>query len=502
MRTVRSIAYQFAVELNLPHKFNTEEKLAGYDWLYSFMERNPNLSIRKAEGLSVARAQGMNRKDVKNYFDVLEKIIIEHDLTNKPQNIFNMDETGFSVNNEPGKVIGEKGAKVVQNITSCERGEHVTIVGACSAEGRFLPPVLIFKGVYKKDDWLEGLPPGSEIFMNPKKAYMTTELFTKWFTEIFLPRKAPGTNLLILDGHASHCSSPELLQSAKDDDVIMLIFPSHTTAALQPLDRCIYGPFKSVLKRDANRHLTLSKKKNLSRLDIGKIIGGAWNIIASVANGVSAFKSTGIYPFNALAIPDHFFSISDSSLVAMQQTDTTSSYHSLEHQPSTSKESIDLPVTPNRKGQITPSKILKKISPVPNIPSSKSKRKQQALILTSPDFIAGKSSKVDASRKEIGRSKNKKCKISKSDEADDMDLCAPLIKNKSYPKNDCEVEEEVESNCCAECWENYFTTTRKDDWIQCSACKKWVHENCSIYKMKCTDCGRKEVRENNVAKQK
>jgi hypothetical protein len=33
--------------------------------------------------------------------------------------------------------------------------------------------------------------------------------------EIVVPRKAPGTNLLILDGYASQCISPELLQFEK-----------------------------------------------------------------------------------------------------------------------------------------------------------------------------------------------------------------------------------------------------------------------------------------------
>jgi hypothetical protein len=50
-----------------------------------------------------------------------------------------------------------------------------------------------------------------------------------------VPRKVPGTNLIILDDHASHCSSPESHQFAKENDIIMLILPSHTAAALQPL---------------------------------------------------------------------------------------------------------------------------------------------------------------------------------------------------------------------------------------------------------------------------
>ncbi|VVD01882.1 unnamed protein product [Leptidea sinapis] len=37
--------------------------MAGQHWLKSFLERHPELSIRQAEGLSIARAQGLNRDE-------------------------------------------------------------------------------------------------------------------------------------------------------------------------------------------------------------------------------------------------------------------------------------------------------------------------------------------------------------------------------------------------------------------------------------------------------
>lgn len=44
---LREMAYRFAVALNIPHKFKNEA--AGKDWLRSFLRRNPELSVRKAE---------------------------------------------------------------------------------------------------------------------------------------------------------------------------------------------------------------------------------------------------------------------------------------------------------------------------------------------------------------------------------------------------------------------------------------------------------------------
>lgn len=54
--------------------------MAGYPWLSSFLRRNPDLSIRKSEGLSAARAKGLSRRAVKHFYDLLEKEITTYKL--------------------------------------------------------------------------------------------------------------------------------------------------------------------------------------------------------------------------------------------------------------------------------------------------------------------------------------------------------------------------------------------------------------------------------------
>ena len=84
-----------------------------------------------------------------------------------------------------------KGAQNVPVITGVEKGETISLIGCCNAEGNFLPPTLISKGVKRKPEFSVGLPPGSNVYMNPKSAYINEELFLKWFNEEFIPRKAP-----------------------------------------------------------------------------------------------------------------------------------------------------------------------------------------------------------------------------------------------------------------------------------------------------------------------
>lgn len=106
------------------------------------MRRHPQLSIRKAEGISIARGLGMCREEVTHYFKLLLKIYQETDVLTVPAKIFNMDESGLQLNNVPQTVLATKGARDVHHVTSAERGETISIIACCNAEGNFLPPIL------------------------------------------------------------------------------------------------------------------------------------------------------------------------------------------------------------------------------------------------------------------------------------------------------------------------------------------------------------------------
>lgn len=122
--------------MNINHKFNRETAKAGYNRLSLFMRRHPDISIRKAEDVSIARATGMNRTTVQHYFELLQDILTKNKLLDKPSNIFNMDEIGLHLNNKPAEVLATKESKSVISLTSGEKEETISVVIACcNAEG-------------------------------------------------------------------------------------------------------------------------------------------------------------------------------------------------------------------------------------------------------------------------------------------------------------------------------------------------------------------------------
>lgn len=380
--TVRRIAFQFAEALKIDHKFNREEGLAGYEWLNSFLRRNQELRIRSAEGLSLARAEGMSKKEVNSFFNILKDAFDENDFYNKPGNIFNIDETGCHLNNEPGEVLASKGARDVHVLTSGEKGENVSVIACCNAEGIFLPPVLIFKGKNENPAFSVGLPPGSEVYMNVKSSYITSELFFQWLKHHFTPRKPPGKVLLVMDGHSSHQSSIEMLEFADNNDILLVCLPSHTTQALQPLDRSFFKPLKTFYKKETMAWVQ-HNKKSIKKVHAGMLIGNAWVKSATAENAINGFRATGIFPLNPDAIPEHFFRISDSSVTPTSVTNLSNndepvspetSSHDVHHllESNVRDESSIRPSTSQTEEVVpcfkeTPTKHLHEISPVPVI---------------------------------------------------------------------------------------------------------------------------------------
>lgn len=91
---IRRLAFQLASRNKIPNTFNAEKGMAGKAWFYNFMKRHPHLSVRQTEKVSLARTAGFNRKNVNEFFDILERTVDEYGFT--ALTIYNVDESGFS----------------------------------------------------------------------------------------------------------------------------------------------------------------------------------------------------------------------------------------------------------------------------------------------------------------------------------------------------------------------------------------------------------------------
>ncbi|CAH1973558.1 unnamed protein product [Acanthoscelides obtectus] len=160
-RSLQQLAYEVAKVNNISHPFACEK--AGKASLNGFMKRHPQLAYRTPEPTALARCSAFNRTQVNRFYDNLWSIISHHNFLTRPDDIYNMDETGVKTSaSKPPRCISVKGKKQVGVVATAEKGQLTTVICACSATGRFIPPCFIF-GQRKRmnERLLDGAPNGS-----------------------------------------------------------------------------------------------------------------------------------------------------------------------------------------------------------------------------------------------------------------------------------------------------------------------------------------------------
>ena len=302
---VRRNAYIVATALGVSQRFGKSgeaTKRAGMDWLKLFLKRHPTISTRTSETLSYGRGAGLNKVVVDQFYDLLDKTIREKKV--KPQNIYNMDESGLQMTTRKTSVLAEKGSKRVPQMATGEKGETVSIVACCSATGIFLPPLVIFKGVRNKPEFQDGLPPGSKVFMTDS-GYAQMGTF-KEFIKHLVEHKPSGNTLLIMDGHRSHVDV-EAVELAERNDISILLLPAHTSHEIQPLDKAVFKSLKNSFYDLSRVWHNQNPGRTVNKLSFSQIFTGAWNRAATMQNAVAGFRACGIHPLNPSVISNSAF---------------------------------------------------------------------------------------------------------------------------------------------------------------------------------------------------
>lgn len=79
-----------------------------------------------------------------NFHNILRSVIKDLDLSGKLSQIYNCDETSFCHDQSKTKVVGILGGNS-QHKTSTSGRENTSVLLCCSAEGRLLAHLCVFK---------------------------------------------------------------------------------------------------------------------------------------------------------------------------------------------------------------------------------------------------------------------------------------------------------------------------------------------------------------------
>nr|KAI8769882.1 jerky protein homolog-like [Biomphalaria glabrata] len=417
---VRKLAYEFATKLGIKHRFNTEARMAGRDWLYGFLTRHPRLSIFKPQSFSISRLVGFNRPQYRNQ----------------------------------SKIIGSKGTRQVGRVTSAERGQTVTVLCAMNAAGTYIPPIFIFPRKRIVDSLMNCCFPASKGLCTPS-GWTDSECFINWLKHFaaFVKPKPNDKHLILLDGHHSH-KTLEAVNFARENGIELLTFPPHCTHKLQPLDRTFFKSLKSASNASSDSWMSCHKGRRITSYEVVSIFSKAYVKVATIEKAMSGFCCTGNQdcqpneqrdcqpdePLCELLFSNENRPPDAASNCAPTQLTSYSDKCCEGPSASTSKTMLDEIIGPVRAAT----------------PRVRKRAAEKATLLTASPF------KKRLEEKKIVRSK--------------VGGAASQTTKKGKGKAAKQTVPAVTP--CSSCFENYYDDTSGQTWIQCQNCQLWYHNSC------------------------
>ncbi|GFS25268.1 tigger transposable element-derived protein 6-like protein [Elysia marginata] len=503
--------------------------MSGEDWFLGFRKRH-QFSLRKAENTSIGRAIGFNQPAVQLFFDNLIEAMSRHSYG--PQQIYNVDETGVSTVPSSSRVVAKTGSRSVGRIVSAERGTLVTLVCAINAIGNSIPPMFIFPRKNFKDHFIFGAPPGSTGVANGS-GWIKEENwleYVKHFIKFSKP-SAESPVLLLLDNHVSHLYIPAI-DLCKENHITLLSLPPHTSHKLQPLDRVVYGPLKTYIGSRCHAWTRENPGKVLSIYDIPGIVGSELPRAMTQHNIIESFRCTGIWPVNRHVFTDRDYAAAEVTDRPMP-TEATST-----HSTTTASSSVTRPPAPTPSSSVTrppastpsssetrppastpsssetrppastpsssetrppASTASSATSPTPSrshadpqvhfspelvmpYPSAQRKstatndrRRRRSAILTDSPV----KSQLQAAKKPRPVQTKRGGKISMPRLKTLMTGKGKQLQPRRKAPSTSSSSSDDEENICLVCAEHFDDSRSGENWVQCSGCKMWAHEDCS-----------------------
>jgi len=79
-------------------------------WFRHFIERQPHLALRKSDHTAFVCMDAMKRKEeLDNYFITLKSVLVDNNLLDRPECIYNVDESGVPLEHRSPLLITKRG---------------------------------------------------------------------------------------------------------------------------------------------------------------------------------------------------------------------------------------------------------------------------------------------------------------------------------------------------------------------------------------------------------
>ena len=271
----------------------------GKCWTDRFISRQPRLSTRLNRAYDYQRALQEDPDVLNTWFQLARNMRVKYGVPDC--DFYNFDETGFMMGQiKPGMVVTRSDRigrpKAIQPGTR----EWATAICCAAADGYVLPPFLCVQGRYHLAPWYHnGHIPSDWVVKPTKNEWTDNETGLEWlkhFDRHTRGRKKGVWRMLVLDGHESHVNA-EFQEYCKENNIITLCLPPHSSHLTQPLDIGLFAVLKVIYGAEISNlikmHIT-----HITKDDFFPAFKAAFLKAFTPENVAGGFRGSGLQPFD------------------------------------------------------------------------------------------------------------------------------------------------------------------------------------------------------------
>jgi len=271
----------------------------GTRWASNFIKRQPKLKTRFLRKYDYQRAQCEDPALIWGWFQLVRNTIAKYGI--EESDMYNFDETGFMMGIiSTGTVVTSAERRGRPKLAQPGNREWVTVIQGVNSQGWAIPPYIVVAGQYHLSSWYEDSAlPSDWVITTTHNGWTTNEKGLEWiqhFDKHTKTRTSGVYRLLLLDGHESHHST-EFELFCKENKIITLCMPPHSSHILQPLDVGCFGPLKLAYGRQIE-DLMRSSITHITKTDFLPAFYLAFQSAMTENNIKAGFRGTGLTPYD------------------------------------------------------------------------------------------------------------------------------------------------------------------------------------------------------------
>lgn len=275
----------------------------GNHWTERFVQRRPALKTRFNRVYDYQRGLCEDPAIIEPWFRLVHNTRAKYGI--QDCDCYNFDETGFAMGMiQPGMVITRSDRVGKPKGIQPGNREWATAICGVSGDGFALPPFLVVQGRFHLANWYshDQIPDDWPV-KTTTNGWTDNDAGMDWlrhFDQHTKLRREGAYRLLVLDGHESHVNA-NFTTYCKDNNIITLCLPPHSSHLTQPLD---VGCF-SVLKKQYGakiEHFVKARVTHITKPEFFLAFRQAFLETMTPENIKGGFRGAGLIPFNPDAV--------------------------------------------------------------------------------------------------------------------------------------------------------------------------------------------------------